>query len=104
MDHTLRLWDLDSGQEIRRFCGHTGGVTRIAITRDGRSAVSASHDKTVRVWDLQTGKELHCFTGHTEGVIDVALSPDGRYALSGSLDGTMRLWRLPDPPPDKKNP
>jgi WD40 repeat protein len=99
----LRLWNLDSGQEIRRFSGHTGAVNRVAITPDGRCAVSAG-DNTVRGWNLQTGKELHCFTGHTEGLIGVAVSPDGRYALSGSGDGTVRLWRLPDPPPAKKNP
>jgi WD40 repeat protein len=100
-DCTLKLWDLDTGQEIRRFSGHTDGVNRVAITGDGRYAVSVG-DKTVRLWDVHTGKELHSFTGHTEAVIGVAVSPDGKFALSGSLDGTMRLWRLPDLPPAEK--
>jgi WD40 repeat protein len=97
----LRLWDLDSGQEIRCFSGQP---SQVAITRDGRYALSGRGDKTVRLWDLQTGKELHCFTGHTEAVNSVAVSSDDRYALSGSYDGTMRLWRLPDLPSAKENP
>jgi WD40 repeat protein len=100
----LRLWDLDSGEEIRRFSGHTDVVQGVAITRDGRCARSASADRTVRFWDLHTGKELHCFTGHT-GFLGVAISPDGKFGLSGGYeDNTVRLWRLPDLPPAKENP
>ncbi len=95
---------MDSGAEIRVFSGHTHFVQNLAITRDGRYAMSASADKTVRLWDLRTGKELHCFTGHTDDVLGVAISPDGKFGLSGSFDKTVRLWRLPDLPPAKKNP
>ena len=76
----------------------------MAITRDGRYALSASSDGMVRLWDLRTGKELHCFTGHTAEVIGVAISPDGKFGLSGSWDNTVRLWRLPDLPSAEKNP
>ncbi len=30
----------------------------VALSRDGRLAISASEDKTLKVWDLETGKVL----------------------------------------------
>jgi WD40 repeat protein len=40
-DQTLRLWDLSSGQTLRTLEGHTGWVCPVAVTSDGRRAVSA---------------------------------------------------------------
>ena len=41
----------------------------VAITPDGRRAVSASDDHTLRVWDLQSGQSLRTLEGHTDVVI-----------------------------------
>ena len=51
-DCTLKVWDLDSGQCLTTFEGHTGGVWGIAITPDSKTVVSGSSDHTLRVWDL----------------------------------------------------
>jgi WD40 repeat protein len=72
------------------------GVTAVALSADGRRALSGGLDQTVRLWAVATGQELHCFTGHADVVSGVAFSPDGRLALSGGADATVRLWRLPD--------
>jgi WD40 repeat protein len=93
-DRTLRLWDLDTGAEIHRFEGHTGGVNAVVVTPDGRRAVSASYDGTLRLWDLDTGAEIHRFEGHTGGILTLAMTPDGRRAVSASNDRTLRLWDL----------
>lgn len=44
------------------FRGHTKPVLDIAVSRDGRLAVSTADDKTLRIWDLQTGSQLHRFS------------------------------------------
>jgi WD40 repeat protein len=94
--HTLSLWDIASGRQVRRFAGHTDYVSSIAFSPDGRFALSGAgdDDKTMRLWDVSSGQEVRRFTGHERAVGSVAFSPDGRFALSGSWDGTVRLWDI----------
>jgi WD40 repeat protein len=69
-DATVRVWDLEAGQCLATFEGHTGGVNNVTVLPDGRRAISGSDDKTVRVWDLETGQCLTTLKGHT---IDVQI-------------------------------
>src|SRR5262249_37334571 len=62
-DHTLRLWDLQTGRLLRSFVGHKGGVFMVATVPDGRGALSASGDGTIRLWDLETGETRHVAPG-----------------------------------------
>src|SRR5262249_30867372 len=54
-DWTARLWDIDSGREIRRLW-HPAGVRQAAVCPDGRRAVTVCFDGFVRLWDLSTGR------------------------------------------------
>jgi hypothetical protein len=74
--------------------GHTRAVRSVAISADGRRAVSGSGDRTVRVWDLETGDCAAVLQGHAVSVWGVAVTPDGRRAVSGSDDKTVRVWDL----------
>src|SRR4029077_1681806 len=75
-DNSVRLWNLETGEELLRCTGHTDGVRCVALSFDGRRALSGGNDRSVRLWDLKTGQELHRFDGHTDLVASVALSPD----------------------------
>jgi len=81
-------------ERARRPSSVTGGVHVVAVTPDGRHALSGSDDRTLRLWDLENGQCSRTFEGHTRGVHVVAITPEGRYALSGSDDRTLRLWDL----------
>ena len=93
-DKTLKVWDLESGRELRTLEGHSAWVDGVAVTPDGRRAVSASYDKTLKVWDLESGRELRTLEGHSAGVTGVAVTPDGRRAVSASYDNTLKVWDL----------
>jgi WD40 repeat protein len=49
----IHVWDLATGEEVRRFAGHEGGVNSLTFSADGRYLVSAGEDTTAAVWDLQ---------------------------------------------------
>lgn len=50
-DHTLRLWDLNTGGTTRKFVGHTSDVLSVSFSADNRQIVSGSRDKTIKLWN-----------------------------------------------------
>jgi hypothetical protein len=89
---TVRGYDPATGREVLRLIGHNDAVRCLAVSADGKRAVSGGDDRTVRVWDLARGTEMKRFAQHRDNVTGVALSADGKLALSGARDQTMRLW------------
>jgi WD40 repeat protein len=89
---TVRVWDAETGAQLRQLRGHEDAVNSVAFSPDGRRIASCSGDRTVRVWDAQTGSELRQLRGHEDAVISVAFSPDGRRIASCSKDRTVQVW------------
>ena len=92
-DATVRLWDLSTGEEVRRF-DHAGDVTALVVLPGGREFLTACQDTFLRRWDVETGAELQRLEGHTSRVVSLDLSADGNWALSGGGDRAVRLWDL----------
>ncbi|NEQ52316.1 MAG: TIR domain-containing protein, partial [Leptolyngbya sp. SIO3F4] len=92
VDKTIKLWDVETGDEIRSLNGHDGEVVSVGFSPDGKTLVSGSWDKTIKLWDVETGDETRSLNGHDGRVGSVGFSPDGKTLVSGSGDNTIKLW------------
>jgi WD40 repeat protein len=103
-DATLRVWniptrrDLIQGNRIESYAlqPHPHSITAIAISPDGRKALSASYnDSTLKVWDLSMSTEPVTLKGHSQDIQAVVVTSDGRNAISASTnDNTLKVWDL----------
>jgi len=91
-DHTVRLWDAQSGALLGSFEGHQDRVTAVDFSFDGKWLLTASADKTARIWDTATFQQLRVLEGHQDVVLCGRFSNDGRWVITGSDDRTARLW------------
>lgn len=94
-DHSVRVWDFQSGKQIQCLSGHPYGILAVALSPDGMRIATTgvgSADATVRIWDVQNGTELLCLRGHGANVTGVVFSPDGFRVVSVSQDNTVRIW------------
>src|SRR5436190_20199599 len=60
-DNSIKIWDVNSGRELRALSGHTGWINALAVSTDGRLLASGSNDRTVRLWDVVSGQQLRIF-------------------------------------------
>ena len=95
-DNYLRKWDIESGNLLQSYSGHTDKIRVLAASLDNKYLASGSYDGSVRIQDTGTGRNIMTFTGHNNRIYSVALSPDGKVAASGDSQGNIMLWQIPD--------
>lgn len=93
-ERTARLWDIESGREIRRFEGHSSFAWSVAFSPNGKQVLTGSRDGTARLWNIETGEEIRRFEGDSGAIWSVAFSPNGEQILAGSFDGAANLWEV----------
>ncbi len=97
-DHTLKLWEVATGKEVKTYSGPTGHqkmVLSVAFSPDGQMIASGSADNTLKVWDVPVGTPIRSLKT-PEVSAAVALSPDGVKLAVGGRDGSLKLVNAAD--------
>jgi serine/threonine protein kinase len=103
----VKLWDLDTHQEVRVLGEHKGMILCVAFAPDGKTLVSGGgdwdHFGEVFLWDTTTWANPIRLPDYRAWVEGVVFSPDGRLLVSsgGALSsrGEVKLWSWPNAAP-----
>ncbi|MCH8274414.1 MAG: hypothetical protein IH851_06475, partial [Armatimonadetes bacterium] len=77
--------------------GHSGAVTSVAFSPDGKILASGSTDGTIKLWHTATGRQLRTLSGIEGDVTSVAFNADGKQLVSGSWffdTGRVTVWDI----------
>lgn len=98
LDRTVRVWDVETGENITVIDPQSGFVRDIAFSPDSTMVASASWDSasggTARVYDMRTGEEIRRFFAHRDVLTSVEFSPDGTQLVTASWDKSIKFWDL----------
>jgi WD40 repeat protein len=94
-DCPIKLWEVETGKEVRTFLGHKASVNGLAFNKDGSWLVSAGSDGTVRQWFLADGAQRLVLDQPQQAVYALALHPDGRHlATVHPANVTADSWEV----------
>ena len=96
-DHTVRLWDIETGQLVTLFKGHKKRVNCLQISSDGKQIVSGSEDSTLKIWNLETGnctKTIKTSLNPKTLLNSITINSEQQFIATGStsVQGTVKRW------------
>ncbi len=81
------VFDLESGQELRRLEADAGPTLGVAFSPDGSLLATTGYSRDVKLWDLATGALLRAVHQHDGPGLNLLFSPDGSALYSTATDG-----------------
>ncbi len=100
----VRLWGITTGEPIGKPMQHQDPVNVVAISPDGKLALSGcgasgniekSEAPEACLWNLDTGELIYRFT-HKHAVLTAGYSHDGKYVFTGGWDRCVHIWTVTD--------
>ena len=74
-----------ASDSLRVMGRHQAAVRSVAVSPDGRFAVTGGDDHAVRFWDLDNGSASGVVTGHRGSVSSLILTPNATTIVSASM-------------------
>lgn len=85
-ERTLRLVNLDTGEQQRLMADGVGGAAALIFSPDGSALVSANYDNDVRIWKTKSGELVRKIEDLTGAMFAAEFTPDGQQLVMGGLD------------------
>ena len=86
-DNTIKLWDLQTAQEVHSFTTNEMCGNNIAFSPDGSLLASAD-----AIWDVKSRQVVHTLEQGRQVPGPVALSPDGSLFAVALVNQPIKLW------------
>ncbi|MBW4518708.1 MAG: hypothetical protein KME16_03115 [Scytolyngbya sp. HA4215-MV1] len=86
-DKTVRLWDVQTGQCIKKLQGHRGWVSSVSFSADGQRLISGSQDETIKLWNIETG---HCIRTLRADRLYEGMNIQGAQGLTTAQQASLR--------------
>ncbi|KAG2746715.1 WD40 repeat-like protein [Suillus brevipes Sb2] len=83
-DRMVRLWDLKTGEVLKKMEGHTGEVMGLAVSRDGQMIATGDENGELIAWQAKTGESLAKVKVHGSAVRSLDFSPDDAFVVTAS--------------------
>jgi WD40 repeat protein len=100
-DNAIKIWNSDTGSLIQTLAGHTGLVSNVCYSPDGKYIISWScEDNEIKIWSCETGELLHVFCWNKDPayighVTNVFCTPDvKRIITTFAYDDDTRIWDI----------
>jgi len=97
-DQAVKLWDVNTGREVRMFEEKGIQLFGLALSPDGRLLATGEGGNLIKLWDINTGAVVRVLRGHRAHPKHLAFSPDGRLLAAGDGDtlqggpGVVKIW------------
>ncbi len=93
VDKTVRVWNVETQEELKRFASHSGHVRTVDISKDGKLALSGSLDDTLRQYFLPTLAEIDVAVSHNGDILSASYSYTADSIVTTGRDSSIKLWK-----------
>jgi WD40 repeat protein len=93
-DNSIKLWNLNTGQEIYTLTGHSNRIHSVAFSPDGQTLASDSSDNTIKLWNVKTGQEICSISGQSNRVFPVIFTSRETNLTSSGQENSINLFNF----------
>lgn len=91
-DHTIRWWDLDTGENTLVWQEHRDWVGALALSPDGQWLASGGGGGRVVLWNVDERRKEKKLYQHSGAVRWITFCPAHTWVVSGCEHGEVRVW------------